>query len=147
MRAAGRIHVSAGGVALVGRGPKLSRAEQTLLADIVGWFRAAGIQSPSLADCQERATKNRAAVAQLLALATGAGDLVQIAADYWLHAEVEQQARQTVVAAFAPPAGFTVSQLRELLATTRKYAVPLCEYWDRAGFTARSGDQRTVRGA
>jgi selenocysteine-specific elongation factor len=145
LRTAGRINVSASGVALVDRGPKLSRAEQALLIELVGWFRAAGIQSPSLAECQERATKNRAAVAQLLSLATGAGDLVQIAADYWLHAEVEQQARQTVAAAFPPPSGFTVSQLRELLGTTRKYAVPLCEYWDRLGFTLRSGDQRKVR--
>jgi len=146
LRAAGRIQLSARGVALVGRGPKLSRAEQALLSELIGWFRAAGIQSPGLAECQERATKNRAAVAQLLALATGAGDLVQIGADYWLHAEVEQQARQTVVAAFPPSSGFTVSQLRELLGTTRKYAVPLCEYWDRVGFTERTGDQRKVKG-
>jgi selenocysteine-specific elongation factor len=145
MRSAGRISVSPSGVALVGRGPKLSRAEQTLIAELVGWFRTAGINSLSLAECQERATRNRAAVAQLLALATGAGDLVQIAADYWLHAEVERQARRTVVAAFAPPSGFTVSQLRELLGTTRKYAVPLCEYWDRVGFTLRTGDQRRVQ--
>jgi selenocysteine-specific elongation factor len=38
--------------------------------------------------------------------------------------------------------GLTVSEIRDLLQTTRKYAVPLCEYLDRQGFTRREGDLR-----
>ena len=34
--------------------------------------------------------------------------------------------------------------MREILETTRKYAVPLAEYWDRTGFTRRDGDLRTL---
>jgi selenocysteine-specific elongation factor len=146
LHAAGRINVSPSGIALVGQGPQLSRGEQALRDELVGWFRVAGIHSPGLADCQERAARNRSAVPQLLALATGAGELVQVAADYWLHAAVEQQARRTIAAAASGKNGFTVSEIRELLGTTRKYAVPLCEYWDRVGFTVRSGDVRKVKG-
>ncbi|MCI0360780.1 MAG: selenocysteine-specific translation elongation factor [Planctomycetaceae bacterium] len=144
LQAGGQIREQPGGVAVAGRGPKLSRGEQSLLADLLSWFRASGVNSLGLAQCQDRAAKNRAAVAQLLTLATEAGDLVQVAQDYWLHADVERQARQKVAAGFAQ-GGFTVSQLRELLGTTRKYAVPLCEYWDRMGFTVRSGDIRKVQ--
>ena len=36
----------------------------------------------------------------------------------------------------------TLSEIRELLGTTRKYAVPYCEYLDRTGFTRRDGDLR-----
>jgi selenocysteine-specific elongation factor len=38
--------------------------------------------------------------------------------------------------------GATVSDIREWLNTTRKYAVPYCEYLDRSGFTHRAGDLR-----
>ena len=31
--------------------------------------------------------------------------------------------------------GLTVAEIRDLLGTTRKYAVPLCEYLDRVGIT------------
>ncbi len=144
LRAAGRIRLTPSGIGLEGRGPKLTRAQQTLLTELVGWLRAAGLASPSLAEFQQRAGTNRAAVPQLLALAVGAGELVQVAPDYWLHVDAERSARQAVRAAFAERSGFTVSELRELLGTTRKYAVPLCEYWDRSGFTIRSGDVRTV---
>ena len=36
----------------------------------------------------------------------------------------------------------TVSEIRDLLGTTRKYAVPFCEYLDRVGVTRREGDLR-----
>ena len=41
-------------------------------------------------------------------------------------------------------AGLTMSQIREILNTTRKYAVPYCEYLDRTGFTQREGDLRVL---
>jgi selenocysteine-specific elongation factor len=41
----------------------------------------------------------------------------------------------------------TLSQIRETLGTTRKYAVPLCEYLDREGFTRREGDLRVLAAA
>ena len=38
--------------------------------------------------------------------------------------------------------GLSVSQIRDLLGTTRKFAVPICEHLDRVGFTRREGDLR-----
>lgn len=40
------------------------------------------------------------------------------------------------------PEGFTVSQLRETLGTSRKYILPLLGYLDAHGFTKRQGDYR-----
>jgi selenocysteine-specific elongation factor len=40
--------------------------------------------------------------------------------------------------------GATVAEIRDLLGTTRKYAVPLCEYLDRIGVTKREGDMRVL---
>ena len=145
LRKSGRIRETAAGLGLADRGPKLTRAQQTLYHELVEWIRKAGIGAPSLAECQEKAGANRAAVPQLFAVAAGAGELVQISPDYWLHTSVERDARLAVQNAWGGKGGFTVSELRELLGTTRKYAVPLCEYWDRVGFTVRSGDRRTVK--
>jgi selenocysteine-specific elongation factor len=43
------------------------------------------------------------------------------------------------------PEGFTVSEAREMLGTTRKWAVPLLELLDESGMTVRHGDRRHVR--
>jgi selenocysteine-specific elongation factor len=43
------------------------------------------------------------------------------------------------------PDGFTVSEAREALGTTRKWAVPLLQLLDESGITVRHGDRRHVR--
>ena len=35
-----------------------------------------------------------------------------------------------------------MAELRDLLGTTRKFAIPIGEYLDRIGLTVRRGDQR-----
>ena len=40
--------------------------------------------------------------------------------------------------------GFSVSQLRERLGTTRKFAVPLAEALDHVGVSRRMGDVRVA---
>ena len=37
-----------------------------------------------------------------------------------------------------------MAELRDLLGTTRKYAVPIGEYLDRIGLTVREGDLRRL---
>ncbi len=52
--------------------------------------------------------------------------------------------RQLVTERLAEGKRLTVAEIRDILGTTRKYAVPLCEYLDRAGVTRREGDQRLL---
>jgi selenocysteine-specific elongation factor len=37
-----------------------------------------------------------------------------------------------------------LGEMKDLWGTTRKFAVPLAEYLDRAGFTQREGDKRIL---
>ncbi len=38
-----------------------------------------------------------------------------------------------------------MAQLRDVLGTSRKYALPLMEHFDSIGFTLRDGDVRRLR--
>jgi selenocysteine-specific elongation factor len=142
LRQAGRVQISGDSVALTGHGPKLSQNERKLLDELIPIFRQAGMQSPSVEECQQRATKSQQSVAQLLALAAANGDLVEIAAGYYLHRDVDRQLQTQLRTRLGDGRGATLSEIREWLATTRKYAVPYCEYLDRIGFTRRDGDRR-----
>ncbi len=139
-----RVHATKSGLALAGHGPQLSRSQQQLLEQIVEWFAAAGLESPSLEECVRRAAKNKDSVPRLVELAAASDQLVAIGPDYWLHPQVEAQARAKLAAAMSGGRTMTLSEIRELLGTTRKYAVPLCEYWDHVGFTVRAGDSRRL---
>ena len=53
--------------------------------------------------------------------------------------------RSRLEAALRKENQIAVSAFRELLGTSRKFAVPLLEYFDSAGVTMRSGDVRVLR--
>ncbi len=140
----GEIRIVRSGIALKGHGPKLSQNEQKLLAKLIEDYRLAGLETPTVKQFQQNATKNQSSVPPLIALAAACGDLVQVTDQYYLHADVDHHYQQELAAALSQGQGLTVSQIREILNTSRKYAVPYCEYLDRIGFTRRSGDLRLL---
>ncbi|MCH8921699.1 MAG: selenocysteine-specific translation elongation factor [Planctomycetes bacterium] len=147
MKKAKRVKLTERGIALAGHGPQLSANEQRLVDEIIADFREAGFQPPSVKQLQAKATRNQASVPQLVELAVAEGHLVKIAADFYLHSDSERQVRDILDEQLSGGEGMTLSQIRELLGTTRKYAVPLCEYLDRQGFTRREGDLRVLGAA
>jgi selenocysteine-specific elongation factor len=72
------------------------------------------------------------------------GYLIRIVDDIYLHSDVEAEMRGKIKEKLTAGAGLTVAEIRDLLGTTRKFAVPLCEYLDRVGVTRREGDLRML---
>ena len=144
MRQEGTISVSDYGITLKGCGPNLSQKEKILFREIVENFRQSGCQPPSVKDLQGTASKFQQVIPDLISLAVADGELVEIARDLYLHADVDRQLRETLRQRLANETGLTISQMREILGTTRKYAVPLAEYLDRIGFTRREGNLRML---
>ncbi|OHB66567.1 MAG: hypothetical protein A2V70_17530 [Planctomycetes bacterium RBG_13_63_9] len=144
MDEAGRIALSDRGIALAGHGPQLSDKDRELVDEMVEIYRRAGYQPPTVAELKGQVSRNQAAVAELVQLAARDGRLVEISSQWYLDAEAERQMRTTLADRLGQADGLTVSQIREILKTTRKYAVPLCEYLDRVGFTKREGDVRKL---
>ncbi len=145
MVSAGKLQQTAGCLNVTGRGAKLTRNENLLFAELIERFRTAGLATPTVEEFRAQATKAQPSVGQLFELAAADGLLVKITAEYFLHAEVERAARETVAARLTS-GPLTTSEIRELLQTSRKFALPLCEYWDRSGFTRRQGDLRVLAG-
>ncbi len=144
MAADGRIRSTKTGVALAGCGPQLSKGEQKLIEEIIETIRQAGVSPPGIAELKSQTTKNQASVPQLVTLAEAEGHLVRINDDLFLHAEAFESVKKTLAERMADGQGLTLSQIREMLETSRKFAVPVCEHLDRIGFTRREGDLRVL---
>jgi len=71
------------------------------------------------------------------------GELVRIDG-FFLTPALAAEARSRVRAAITNEGPKTVAEIRDLLGTSRKYAVPLCEWLDRTGATRRRGDLRDL---
>jgi selenocysteine-specific elongation factor len=72
------------------------------------------------------------------------GTLVRVADDLYRGSQIDA-IRARVEAHFGKVDRMTASQFRDLLGTSRKYAVPMLEWLDAHAITIRSGDYRTLR--
>jgi selenocysteine-specific elongation factor len=125
--------------------PKLSSNLRKLKDRVVLAYKEGKFTPPEPASFANQAGGNAASLRDLFDVCVADGDLVKITEEIYLHTEVEADMRHMLhekLRGGGP--GLTVAEIRDLLGTTRKYAVPLCEYLDRVGVTRREGDLRLL---
>jgi selenocysteine-specific elongation factor len=144
LKAQGKIIADSRTVALPGFQPKLSQGERKLKTELAEAIRSGGMSPPDAADLAASAGPRGGVVPDLLALLRDEERLVEINPQLFFDAEVESELRRRVRERLAGGSAITMSELRDLLGTTRKYAVPIGEYLDRIGLTKREGDVRRL---
>jgi selenocysteine-specific elongation factor len=129
-------------VALADHKPRLSQAQRKLKEKIITAYREAGFQPPAAASFASQAGGHASALKDLFDVCVGEGLLVHLGDEIYLHSEHEEELRRRVLERLSSGTGLTIAELRDLLGTSRKFAVPICEYLDRIGITRRVGDLR-----
>ncbi len=144
LAAAGRVVADGNLIASSDFAPKLSRAERAGQDLIQASLRAGGYTPPNDDDLASRSDLNPSVLADLLALLIDEGRIVAIAPGLHMDAGFEADLRARVVAYLSAGRTMTIAELRDLIGTTRKYAVPFSEHLDRVGLTRRDGDVRVL---
>ncbi len=147
LQVAGKIVGDARAVRLRDHVPKLSQGERKLKEELAGALRAGGISPPEVSELTAHAGTRGAAVADLLALLRDEERVVEINPEVYLDIDIETEMRRKVNERLADGSAITMAELRDLLGTTRRYAVPIGEYLDRVGATRREGDVRRAVGS
>ena len=68
-------------------------------------------------------------------------------AEHWFDGPWVEDAKRRLAEFAAQHGGFTPSDARSLLDTTRKWIIPFLEALDKSGFSRRQGEKRIVKGA
>ncbi len=118
----------------------LSLEEETARDVLLEQLSASGFSPPSLSSMID--THGETLVRALL----DSGVLVKISNDFVLSAFKVERAKQLIAEGTAREGPLTAARIKEILGTSRKYAIPLLEYLDAAGFTRRRGDVRELIG-
>lgn len=127
--------------ALVGRpGHEVvfSEGQKTAVDHLLARFAQSGIESPSVKECQ-------AAVGEdVYAALVEMGQLHQLSQDVvYAPAEYEQIVAQ-ITTYLRDKGAIDVAQARDLLQTSRKYAIAILEHLDEQRITKRLGDERVL---
>ncbi len=145
LRAKGKVVCAPRTIALAGFEPKLSQAERRLKKELAEAIRAGGFSPPELDELSAGARQRSVVVRELLDLLCAEEQAVAVGPGLYLDVETESELRRRVTERLADGATMTMAELRDLLSTSRKYAVPIGEYLDRIGLTERAGDVRVLR--
>lgn len=97
---------------------------------------------PSLKELTDTLSASSDAIVSLCRHAAHQGILIEFAKDQFIGSEVLEQLKSEVVAAFEEKAELSASEIKEHWGLSRKYAIPLLEYFDDHQFTMRQGDLR-----
>ncbi|HOV79600.1 MAG TPA: selenocysteine-specific translation elongation factor [Bacillota bacterium] len=105
-------------------------------------LRQAGFQPPSWDDVCRAAGFSETEGAELLQYLLRTGEMIKVAEDLYFQKAVLEEAREKVAAYLRDKGEITVGELRDLLSTSRKFALPLLEFFDKEKLTRRVGDKR-----
>ncbi len=120
----------------------LSADDQALYEELLREFDAGAFQPPEPESLRCLTPRNAKRLRELMDLAAARGELVRIADGVWLHGHRWTELVTRVTAALRERGSLTVSDIRTLLNSSRKFVVPIVERLDAAGVTRRVGDQR-----
>lgn len=132
-------------IARAGCGPRLSETQQRLREQLLARLLKAEFQPPDVSRLSGETGAEESEARTILRLAAAEGALVHLGDELYLHPQAFETLKQTLQQAWGDGSGFTVSQLRDRLGTSRKYALPICQYLDRTGWTRRDGDLRRLQ--
>src|SRR5215213_6906513 len=137
-------------VRLSGHSVGLSDQDLELSKRIEQIYLAAGVEAPSLDDAMTKAdvlASQRAQARKLLQLLLDDRKLVRIQGEMFMHSQVIQNLKtklQTYASQHEPDRLIDVPTFKDLAGVSRKYAIPLLEYFDRDQTTRRAGDKRLI---
>ncbi len=140
----GLIKSSAQCVMLQSFTPKPNKEEGEKIDRLLALLRNSRFQPPSWAELCRQAGLREDESAEVLQYLLKNGELVKITDDIFLTSDVLQKAKETVLDYLRAKGEITVGELRDLLNTSRKYALPIMEYFDQIKFTKRVGDKRLL---
>jgi len=113
-------------------------------------FIDAGIESPSIDEAMTRAgvtAPMRLAGRKILQLLIDDRTLVRVQNEMFVHKGVLEELKGKLLAYAArnePERLIDVAGFKDLAGVSRKYAIPLLEYFDREHITRRAGDKRLI---
>ena len=122
----------------------LPSAEQQIWLKLIETDHAANLLNPpEWAEEMERLKIPEADQPELLLWMCEQGILIKVTEGLCFHAQAICEARDKL-APFKGAEGFTLAQARDAWASSRKYALPLLEYFDRQKITKRIGEKRIL---
>ncbi len=124
---------------------RLSPEQQRIVDALEGEFSRAEAAPPSAEEALGRAGVAGDDEHELFQLLVQSGKLVRVKDSLFFHARALESIQGKLVALLRERKEIGPSDIKDLLGISRKYAIPLLEFFDQRRITARVGERRILR--
>lgn len=108
-------------------------------------YRDAGLAAPSVKEVMDTLGGKKAEIVSVLGVLLNEGVLVKVTEDLYFHSGPLNKLKEDYTAALVTAGKATPATFKDLTGLSRKYIIPLMEYFDATKLTIRVGDHRTLR--
>ena len=130
---------------LTAREPALTTEERQTLERLARLYENAGFVTPRPDELPPLTRLPQAAINESLTHLCHCGILIELAEQILIHTRHLATAKRILEDHLHAHGRIRLAQYKDLLNTSRKFAVPLLEHWDKTGLTRREGDDRVLR--
>ena len=126
---------------------KLHDNQEELLDRFYGLIKEGGVMPPLVKELLEVTKCDPKQARNLMALLEKNKKITKINQDMYFETTLLNDIKSKLIDRIRSTGGITPSKFQELTGSSRKYNIPLLEYFDKERVTLRVGDQRVLRGA
>lgn len=123
---------------------RLNERQQRLAERVAQIFREAGVSPPPLNIISQQVGAPPDAVRAMVQVLLEMGELVRLGDDLYFHRQVLEETAELVRRTIREKGSLSVGEFRDLTGSSRKFVVPLLEYFDTIRLTRRLGDVRVL---
>jgi len=121
----------------------LAQDQEKVRQQIEEAYRKSGLQPPYFKELKEKFSSSTAA--DVLGVMVKDGVLVKVKEDLYFHRDVIEELKNRIVDFLKEKGEIDTPQFKEMTNVSRKYTIPLLEYFDITQLTMRVGDKRLLR--
>jgi len=130
---------------LAGHTVSLGVDQNTIRKKILTTYAATGLMPPYFRDLIKTLETNESTARDVLNLLVQDRKLIKVKEDLYFHAEVVEKLHQELVSFLRDHEEITTAEFKDMTGASRKYVIPLFEYFDAQNITIRIGDIRKLR--
>lgn len=133
-------------LALASFSPQLDDRFKELQKRLADTLLASGLEPPERSELLKSFSSDSKATAEALARLVQEGTVTRVTSEYFLHTQNFQGAKERLVSFLKENGVITTQQMKELFGLSRKYLIPLAEFFDSSKVTLRVGSaERRLR--
>ena len=125
--------------------PLLKDSQKEQKDKIANIYLKGNLTPPSFKELIEKLSSDEKETRSIIDLLTADGTAVKVKENLWFHREALETLKKNLIEYLKKNGEITTTQFKDLTKASRKYTIPLMEYFDQLKITIRVGDKRILR--